>query len=191
MKNNWIKIAGAAVAALAVTASLHAAPITGGVAIGGDYTSDATGGNLMTATTITTIPGTFTASDLSGTFASGTITDITFASPITVNPAGNLVPNKVLWTLKIGTTTYTFTVNSETQTVDVPTDLSLTGAGTFSDNAGDASVAGTYTLGFTATGGTFSFSGDNQVNVPDGGTTAMLLGGALMGLGLLKRKLMA
>lgn len=193
MKNKWIKIAGAAVAALAVTASLPAAPITGGIAISGGFTANGTAGDLTTATSIA-IAGPFSiiTADTTGSFVGADSTSVTFATPITVNGGGNnLVPNKVLWTVKVSGVTYTFTVNTEGESVDTANQLTLVGNGTFTDSNGDTPVSGTYQLGFGVTQDTFSFQNNSQVNVPDGGTTAMLLGGALMGLGLLKRKLMA
>jgi VPDSG-CTERM motif len=190
MKNNWIKIAGAAVAALAVTASLQATVITGGIGIAGAYTANGTAGDLTTATSMT-IAGPFTAVNESGTFIGAINSTITFASPIAVNPANNLTPNKVLWTVEVGTTTYTFTVTSESESVDTANQVTLIGQGTFTDGNSADTAFGTYQLGFGVTQTTFSFQNNSQTNVPDGGTTAMLLGTALMGLGLLKKKLMA
>jgi hypothetical protein len=188
MKNKWIKIAGAAIAIVAVTARLQAVPITGGLAIAGGYMANNT--DLSMATSMT-IAGPYAVFNTSGSFIGADATSVTFASPIAVNPANNLIPNKVLWTVKVSGVTYTFTVNTETESVDTASQVTLIGAGTFTDNAGDAAVTGTYQLGFGVTQSTFSFQNNSQTDVPDGGTTAMLLGTALMGLGLLKKKLMA
>ena len=60
----------------------------------------------------------------------------------------------------------------------------------------DQGVSGTFTVNAPVTGGSGKFAGISHIdvfccaggtNVPDGGTTVMLLGSALTGLGLLRR----
>jgi hypothetical protein len=77
----------------------------------------------------------------------------------------------------------------------------FTGADVTPTATGDQGVNGTFYVNFiggpfdeiVATSSQKAFEFDNIAleSVPDGGTTAMLLGGALMGLGLLRRKFRA
>jgi|SRR5579883_2046434 len=196
MKSRWFKIGGAALAVIAITATVQAAPITGGIAITGNYQAYDAGNNpvasdLTTATTIK-IPATqtFGLTSESGSFVGAIPSSVTFFSPIAVNPGNNLTSQQ-LWSVMVGSTTFTFTVNSEVQTVDTASQLTLVGSGTFSDGNPADSASGTYQLGFGVTQTTFSFQDNNQFAVPDGGTTAMLLGSALTALGLLKKKFIA
>jgi hypothetical protein len=54
--------------------------------------------------------------------------------------------------------------------------------------AGFTDTPGTWIFSGNQSGGTLSFSTSNG-NVPDGGMTVMLLGAALSGLALIRRKL--
>ena len=184
------KLAIMAVAAAVVgfTTASQAVPITGGIAISGSFTPNGTPSDLTTATSIA-ITGPFFIGVTSGSFV-GATTPVTFATPVTVNSALNLVGVQ-LWSVLVGTTTYTFDVTGESQSVDTANQLTLIGSGTFGDGTLADASSGTFQLGFGVTQTTFSFQNNNQVNVPDGGTTAMLLGAGLSGLALLKRKLVA
>ncbi len=189
MKNKLIIMAGAVALLASFSTSVQAIPITGGIAISGSYSANGTPGDLTTASAMT-ISGPFFIGVTSGSFSTAT-TPVTFASPITVNLGGLTLGGVQLWSVTVGGTPYTFTVSSETESVDTANQLTLIGSGTFGDGTpADASV-GTYQIGFGVTQSTFSFQNNNQVNVPDGGMTVMLLGGALAGLGLLKKKFLA
>jgi hypothetical protein len=187
MKNKWIKIAGAVVAAVAVAANVQATPIAGSIGFTGTYTANGTFDDLTTATSMT-ITSVAIASE-TGVFA--TATTPTFKSPIAVNPANNLIPSVQLWTVLVGGVTYSMVVNTEVETLDTSSQLNLAGTGTLEDGTAADNTAGTWQLGFGANGNSFTWQSTSGNNVPDGGTTAMLLGGTLMGLGLIKRKLMA
>lgn len=197
MKNKWMKIAGAAVAAIAMTASVKASPITGSISITGNYNAlsgaNGTGSVVSDLTTAHSmvVTGNFNVFNTAGNFVGANASTVTFASPINVNPANNLIPNVQLWSVVAGGVTYTFTVNTESQTAPTSGSISLSGTGTFADGIPGDSVGGTFQLGFGADGTVFSFQNNNSVGVPDGGTTAMLLGSAMIGLGLLKKKLFA
>lgn len=76
----------------------------------------------------------------------------------------------------------------------VITGKTFNGNGAFSC---EASAAGQTTAPFSLTktivvthpAGTWTTSGDTEITVPDGGTTLALLGGSLLGLGAIRRKL--
>ncbi len=181
-------MAGAVAALVGSGSVVQAIPITGSIGFTGTYTQNGgTHGNLETATSMTI--NTVGVGTTSGSFV-GAI-DPTFASPIAVNPAAGLGR---LWTVLVGGLTYTFDATSESENLDTTTALHLTGTGTMGDgNAADA-AAGTWQLGFGVTGDSFewqSTAGANATGVPDGGSTAMLLGAGFCGIGLLKRKVMA
>jgi VPDSG-CTERM motif len=182
MKNKLITMA-AAVATL-VGFSASATPITGSIGFGGTYTQNGgIQGDLSTATSMSI--NTVNIQNVTGSFVGAT--SPSFATPILVNPGTGLTQ---LWQVLVGALTYTFNVTSESQTFTSGTQLNLAGNGVISDNLGD-SANGVWQLGFGVSGDSFTWQSTSAANVPDGGTTVALLGGALAGLGLLKRKFLA
>jgi hypothetical protein len=185
--NKWLKVAVPVAAVLAVAASVHADPISGSIGFTGTYLQNGgTVGNLETATSFSI--SSVTIDDPTGIFISAT--DPTFFSPINVNPANNLLGEQ-LWTVMIGSTTYTLDVNSESQTFTSESQLDLAGTGTFGDGTLGDATGGTWQLQFGETGDSFTWNSTSATDVPDGGTTVLLLGAALSGLALVKRKLAA
>src|ERR1017187_6244877 len=69
MKNKWIKLAGAAVAALALTASVQATPIVGSIGYNGAYSQNGTGGQLDTASAFHILTSFVTDGTGSGVFS--------------------------------------------------------------------------------------------------------------------------
>lgn len=184
MKNKLIITAAAVATLMGFCATVQATPITGSIGFGGTYTQNGgTFGDLSTATSMT-----IDTVNIQSTFGSfvGATSPI-FASPIAVNPATGLTQ---LWSVIVGAVTYTFNVTSESQPFTSSTQLNLQGNGVISDNLGD-SATGTWQLGFGKSGDSFTWQSTSAANVPDGGMTAALLGGALMGIGLLKKKFLA
>ena len=179
-------VAGAVAALVGCGSVVQAIPITGSIGFTGSYTQiGGTHGNLTTATSMTI--NDIAVGTTSGSFV-GAI-DPTFASPISVNPAVGLGR---LWTVLVGSTTYTFDSTSESENLDTPSGLHLVGTGTMADGTAADTTTGTWQLGFGVTGDSFqwqSTAGANATNVPDGGSTAMLLGAGCCGIGLFKRKL--
>src|ERR1700733_13839913 len=110
MKTKWITLVGAVAAMLAV-ASAQATPITGSIGFLGTFSQNGTPDFLTTATSLTILSVFVAPGQESGSFV-GAVTP-TFASPIAVNPANNLIPGVQLWSVVVGTTTYTFYVNTE------------------------------------------------------------------------------
>jgi hypothetical protein len=190
--------AGAVALALAPTA--QAVPITGSVTFGGNVSLDTSSAGTATKVTAWSGPGgvgTPYVSDSSGNFAATALTtSAIFTAPWSFSSPLGLAN---LWH-------YT-ALNGDTYT------FNLTSSAIFSQGGSPASVvvkgSGTVTatgpVAFDPTAGSWNFqTGDPSAGsppvfsfaaqtgtVPDGGTTAMLLGFALCGLGLLKRKFSA
>jgi hypothetical protein len=96
-----------------------------------------------------------------------------------------------LWSATKGLVTYSLVVTSETQTFQSAIQLNLAGNGTLRDGIAADNTPGTWQISFGQSGDslTFQSTSASSSGVPDGGTTAMLLGAALSGLALLRRKL--
>ena len=108
-------------------------------------------------------------------------------------------PISPLWTYTFGASTYTFDLGTINAVVRNAHDsLFISGIGTVSISGGTYSptpARWTFTIDDSSGGNSgsfiFGFSDSNTAVAPDGGTTAMLLGAALAGLGLLRKKLTA
>jgi hypothetical protein len=165
----------------------QAVPINGSIGFTGTYTQNGgTFGNLTTATSFT-INTVSVATTLGAFVGAGSPT---FASPIAVNPANNLLPNVQLWSVLVGSTTYRLLVTTETESLDTPAQLNLIGAGMITDGNSADNTYGAWQLGFGVSGSSFTWQSTSAA-VPDGGATLMLLGLALSGVALLKKKITA
>jgi hypothetical protein len=194
MKNNWIKVLAAVAATVCFTAGVQATSVSGSITFVGGVTLDTSSSGTATEVTgFTGAGGTGLPSVLtdSGSFATFVADGATVTFPATWTFASG--DNTSFWTVG----GFTFELFSSIISSQPGNSVSVTGSGQITGN------------GFTATAGTFNFStqdpssgtdsNGNAVfsfsassgSVPDGGTTMMLLGGALMGLGLIKRKLSA
>ncbi|MGA3144024.1 MAG: VPDSG-CTERM sorting domain-containing protein [Verrucomicrobiota bacterium] len=188
MKNKWIMIAGV-ITAMAVT-SVQAIPIVGGISLSGNYTVNG-GGDLNIATAFTSFSGVEVTS-MGGSYVGAGITATTPGS-VTMNtfsfnpfPVLGLSP---LWTTTVGTLA-SFDLFSPISILQ-PGDntLTLKGLGILY-LAGYDPTPGTWVFTANQGGDSFSFSSSNA-SVPDGGSTAMLLGAALSAVALLRKKLIA
>lgn len=108
------------------------------------------------------------------------------------NPTLSPSPVAPLWTITSGALAgWTFSLDAITL-VDqgTPGFLNLAGVGRFNDNVagGFDETEGGWTFTVTSSGSLFTWTSSNA-SVPDGGMTVMLLGAALSGLGLIRRKL--
>lgn len=196
MKNKWTKL-GCAAAVLAAAVSVQAGSINGYVGFNGDYVQ--VGGSptdLGTAISMT-IPKplsvvTVNGAETGGDFAGATLN--AFVASVGVNGHAPALTAQQLWSITASGNVYTFTVTSVAQTLNGPkTGLDLAGMGIIEENGNALTdTSGTYDLTFSEAGGaSFTFAATSATNAPDGGTTAMLLGAALSGVGLLRRKLIA
>ena len=177
-------------------------PFSGDIAFQASaYTTDLAGGSLGTsatpATEVKSITGaTVAAGDTDGSFSvipSGTT--VNFHTPIIFSPA---TPDSPLWTLNYGGLKYEFvasemdapayTLKHGTTTIN---QVSLTGEGYVdvynSINSLVGYGAGSWGLQLEKSGAVLTFQ--SGVSVPDGGLTAALLGGGMLVLGAIRRKL--
>jgi VPDSG-CTERM motif len=167
----------------AVSPQAQAVMITGGISLGGSYTTDT--GDINTATAFTSFPSAFVVS------TSGDYSGVPLFTSVTQNPFSfdPFVPNNPLWTFMVGTDTYSFDLTTITL-VDrsVPDALTLKGTGDLNITGFDT-TDGSWTFTANQAGGTFSFSSSNGALTPDGGSALILFGLALGGLEALRRKL--
>ena len=187
-----IKYLACAAVALGLAATVQAAQINGSVGFSGTYTQgDGTAGDLTTSTMlfVTSHNIITTSGDLSG----GTIVSfpgLIFAnSGIAANSPNFGSTGTSMFALLVGSTTYAFNITSEAETLSSAKQINLTGNGTFSDGNPLDNTSGTWQLGFGVSGASFTFQSTAATGVPDGGMTVMLLGAALSGLALIRRKL--
>jgi hypothetical protein len=193
MKNNILKYLASVAVALGMVSAVHAIPINGSIGFTGSYTQNGgTAGNLATATSFTiinTVLNPIVVFDSTGDLA-GAGAPITFASPIGVNGNPPSLIGLQLWSATKGLITYSLLVSTEAQTFTSGVQLNLAGTGTLRDGTAADNTPGVWQIGFGVSGSSFTWQSTSATQgVPDGGTTVMLLGAALSGLGLLRRKL--
>jgi hypothetical protein len=131
------------------------------------------------------------AGSQTGSYAGVAAGTTTIWTPFTFNPpAASVTP---LWMFTIGTTTYSFDATSMVVTHPNATTVNITGAG-IAHITGFADTIGTWTVTATGSGVNFTFgasSGSGPGAVADGGTTVLLLGIALSGVALLRKRIVA
>ncbi len=195
MKNTLLTIVGAA-AILALAQSTQAIPITGAIGFAGNATL-----NSATAATATTVTG------WSGATTANPVVQSSSGILGTVLPANTQVAFVAPWNFTVSSLITGFwTAVGPAVSFDLQNATFVRGNIFGSDYV---SVYGTgliHVAGYDATlwdfaitfqdpasvpsTQTFTFSA-SQHSVPDGGTTVLLLGAALSGMALIKRKLMA
>jgi VPDSG-CTERM motif len=166
----------------------QAVPISGGISFGGGFTTDT--GDLNTAHVLFfgTFPDIFITS-VSGSYSgvptgAGTPPDLT-QNPVTFDPF--TVPVIPLWSFTYAGLTYSFDLLSGFISDRGTDTLTLMGSGMLMITGYDPTQA-TWILTANQAAGTFSFSSSNGA-VPDGGMTVVMLGLALCGIGMIRRKL--
>jgi len=190
MKNVLKTILVAAGTVLASTVA-QANLITGSVNMSGTLSINTT--SLQTATAITNFvnsgPNQTTVSSGTGTYLGTSGALVTWKYPISLAVGAQVISD--LWTFDAGT--YTFSLASITQDTQNANLLFLVGSGTltapgFSPTVGNFTLTVTDSSGGSSGTATFGF-GSSDTAVPDGGLTVALMGGALLGLGAVRRKL--
>lgn len=180
------------VLALAFTASVQAIPIGGTIQFVGTATmnssqtafvsfGDPLGGGLGPWVQAGSQTGSY------GGVAAGTTAIWT---PFTFNPpAASVTP---LWMFTVGGTTYSFDATSMTVTHPNASTVNITGSG-IAHITGFADTIGTWTVTATGAGVDFTFGAFTGPGggVADGGTTVLLLGTALSGVALLRKKMVS
>ncbi|MBW8865100.1 MAG: VPDSG-CTERM sorting domain-containing protein [Verrucomicrobia bacterium] len=189
---NLIKIVAAAALAVVLTQTVQAVPITGTIGFSGAVVTDA---STAPASTLVSSWVNNVVNLNDGTFASLS----SAATVILHNPwSFNSGAISSFWVITDGANTYTFNLASSSVFSTSATSITIVLAGTVLSN-----IAGLSPSAFT---GSFTLQnpssnlGNNQYkytssisfgSVPDGGTTVLLLGSALSGLALIRRKLAA
>lgn len=191
MKKSFLNVAGALIAALALSSSAMAVAINGSIGFNGTPTVD-NPGNFAAATQITTYNDvTVAGGSLTGTYATFGIANgqaVTFAAPLKFNPA--VVPVGNLWSFTVGANTFSFAASTMVSSYTAITNTwSIAGKGLASITGLD-DTPGSYNLTLTNTGAAFSFAATTSVApVPEGGVSAILLGMSLVAIGLAARRL--
>jgi|ERR1700722_6569674 len=186
MKNNWIKVAMAVTAIGCFTGVVQAIPITGNIGFSGTADLNSTSVNSATAVVANGWANTLVGSD-SGSFGFiPTLTPVVMTSS-QWNFTSSALPG--FWSVG----GFTFNLISSSIFSQGGGFLNVLLSGTVSGNLYDTTpFSGSFQVSDPSANGVVTFTERLSFNsVPDGGTTVMLLGGALMGLGLLKRKLTA
>lgn len=172
--------------ALGLCSAALAVPITGSVNFFGSFTASSQ--NFTTANLGFTFSGVTVVSGTGNLFSASSGGGVTI-NPITANVAGNgVTAGPVLWNTALPAVGgFVFTASSIFETTNTPTSIGLFAFGLISGPAGYETTAGTWEVTFqhAATGGgtvTSTFSSSAGVIVPDGGSTSVLLGIALLGL---------
>ncbi|MDR3460075.1 MAG: VPDSG-CTERM sorting domain-containing protein [Verrucomicrobiae bacterium] len=176
-------LAAVAVVAMAFTQTTQAVPVTGNVGFSGavqlnsSSVQTATGAGAWFDTVVNATSGSFT------TVANGSA--VTLATPWAFN-SGAIGS---FWSVG----GFTFDLTSSAIYSQDALFLNVVLNGTVSGNGYDATAfSGTFQVANPAANGLTTFTERLSFNsVPDGGSTMLLLGGALTGLGLLRRKLLA
>jgi hypothetical protein len=165
----------------------QATPITGNITFGGVVTLDST--SLAAATQVSTWDLSIVLSD-SGDFALfiPPLSNVTMAAPWIFNPSTPTIP---LWSVN----GFTFNLTSSTIVTQTNFFLNVTGVGTLS-GPGFTTTPGTWSFTISNALGqpssTFGFESDTAAGlVPEGGATVALLGLALAGVEVLRRKFKA
>jgi hypothetical protein len=160
----------------------QATPITGDITFGGVVTFDST--NLSLAKQVSTWNLSIVTSD-SVDFGIPILTNVTMTAPWIFNPSTPTIP---LWSVG----GFSFDLMSSTIVTQNNTFLNITAVGTLSGPGFDP-TPGTWSFTVSNADGkthdTFGFQSDTAAGlVPDGGTTAALLGLAFAGIEVLRRK---
>jgi hypothetical protein len=163
----------------------QATPITGDITFAGAVTLDST--SLSAATQVSAWNLSLVTSS-SGDLSMAAFTPVSMTAPWIFNPSTATIP---LWSVG----GFTFDLMSSHIVTQTNFFLNITGVGTLS-GAGFDPTPGTWSFTLSNALGqphnTFGFSSDTAAGlVPDGGTTAALLGLALAGVEVLRRKFKA
>ena len=169
-------------------------PITGNISFSG--TSTINGTSFVTATAFTLFQGVTVGSPsaLSGSYV-GTSGAAVTMTPFTWSPPSASTPLNPLWTFVSGGDTYSLNLSVLNVDYVSPTGLLLSGLGTVmitGPGLNYLNTTGAWNLSAQTLGvSTFTFSSTTTAHaaaVPDGGTTAAMLGASLLGLALINRK---
>jgi hypothetical protein len=188
MKKYTAVIAAIAASALSFSAQ---ATLTGTFGFSGSADTDGTAwGNPLTFVDLTAAS---MANNNTGSYAAIDNLATTFINPVNVQVGA---PSFEVFTVTLGVDTWAFYSTAVLQSGYNPSlssQYAVAGLGLMTEWDGatllDQSAAGVWTLGINNTGGSFTFAGTGGGTIPDGGMTITLLGGALIALQAIRRKL--
>lgn len=194
MKRKWLIMAAVAAAVCGVSGIAQAVPIVGDITFAGGVTLDSSSAGTATEVLSWTGPGgtgmPIVISD-SGSFsgiAAGSTAD--FTAPWFFNSGAV----SSLWS--VGGFTFNLTSSKIAFQGGSPAGVVVDGIGAVMGNGLDPeAMTWEFATGDPSAGGVFSFQvadgATGSSSVPDGGTTAMLLGLGVLGLGLVKKQILA
>lgn len=189
MKSKILKYLACIGMAFSLAVTVQATPISGTIDMGG--TAILNNVALGSATAATSFTGVTVGGIPTGNFA-GTFGTSVAWSGFGWNPFVPPVPQP-LWSFVFAGKTFTFDLTSVTIVSQSNTFLNLLGGGTLKETGFD-NTSGAWSFTISNPNGdphatfAFTFANSQTANVPDGGTTVLLLGAALSGLALLRRK---
>ncbi len=179
----WTILAAGCLSTGFVGQSANAAMINGAITFAGGAVYDTS--SLATATRVNSFSNVSVMSS-DGDFASFTSVGdaVTMAAPWIFTPS---TATPALWSVG----GFTYDLSGATVVLQNADFLLISGTGTISGNGFDPTVGTwSFTSQSPSANGVFSFSGGSSANgVPDGGTTMALLGIALVGIEIARRKL--
>jgi hypothetical protein len=113
--------------------------------------------------------------------------NVTFNGFVFSPPVSSITP---LWTFTVGTTVYSFDATTVSSTFNSALDSWEMGGAGIAMITGFDDTPGTWNVNLSETGDSFVFdsSAGSVASVPDGGSTLMMLGSALLVLGVSGRK---
>lgn len=192
MKTSLGKSISVLAMALALTSAAFAVPVNGSIGFTGPYTANDPNLTLATQISFANSGPTQITTDgtVSGSFAGiAAGTPVTMFTPIVINqgggpnPTGVTLPGGSIWSVGV----FSLTLTSLVEQFNTAQTLVLYGVGTLSNgNPADNSI-GDWVATFSRSGSSFTFAATSS-SVPDGGSTALLLGLGLLGLGALARR---
>lgn len=192
MKRTWLKITAIAAAVCGVAGIAQATPITGNITFAGGVTlnsdSAGTATEVLNWTGVNGV-GSPTVISADGSFSGAVGDSVTFAPDWSFNSG----PVSGLWS--VDGFTFDLTSSSIVAQGGYPAGVLVDGIGAVTGN-GLTPEAMTWSFSVSDPPGAagdeliFSFQAASG-SVPDGGTTAMLLGLGVLGLGLLKKQMFA
>ncbi len=189
-------MAATVAAIVGFAASVQATPITGGISFAGGFAQvGGTAGNLASATGLTFSSVSVTPGQASGSYLALNggyiLSGLDTFGPLTLSP---LTPPASLYSFTVLGVTYSFSATSISYiSPSTANAVNVEGFGTASISSGGFTpTVGYWNITANQAGGiTFSFSSSQSQNIPDGGTTVLLLGAALTGLFLVRKQVLA
>ncbi|HEU6449245.1 MAG TPA: hypothetical protein VFV23_12490 [Verrucomicrobiae bacterium] len=188
MNKNWLKIGAAVAAVVGLTGMAQADQINGDITF--------TGGAQLNTGSSGTATGVLQWQDTVVESSDGDLSGITPGTAVAFHSPWFFSGGQLgLWS--VGGFTYDLNLSSIKFQGGTPAGLVVTGQGTLNGNDYDPTpFSWAFTVQDPGAGNplVFSFSAAagsiSSGSVPDGGTTVMLLGGSLLAIGLLKKKLL-